>query len=162
MAEQGEAQVENPPEPPVPQTPTDPQEDPGSLQGNPQDRVEDETPQDERHAPEGAANPPQGNAPTGNAVPTGGGGAGGRPREGGRAPGAGGAPRQLYEVPGAAADNNNAARPRNINQQNPLLNVRDRLFHALFYRIALAYARAIPRPVRRFLEFAILLKVRLL
>ena len=49
-----------------------------------------------------------------------------------------------------------------MNQQNPLLNVRDRLFHALFYRIALAYARAIPRPVRRFLEFAILLKVRLL
>ena len=67
--------------------------------------------------------------------------------------------RQLYEVPGVAADNNNV-RQRNMNQQNPLLNVRDRLFHALFYRIALAYARAIPKPVRRFLEFAILLKVR--
>ena len=71
------------------------------------------------------------------------------------------------------ADNNNAGRARNNNnnpgqapgpggpgQQNPLLNVRDRLFHALFYRIALTYARAFPRPFRRFLEFAILLKVR--
>ena len=167
MAEQGEAQVENPPEPTIPQTPTDPYEDPGNLQENPQERVEDVPPRDERHAPEGAANPPQGNAPAGDAAPAGGGGAGGggggRPQEGGRARGGGGgAPRQLYEVPGAAADNNNAARPRNMNQQNPLLNVRDRLFHALFYRIALAYARAIPRPVRRFLEFAILLKVRLL
>ena len=164
MAEQGEAQVENPPEPTIPQTPTDPQEDPENLQGNPEERVEDVPPQDERHAPEGAASPPQGNAPTGNAAPTGGGAGGGRPQDVGRAPGArgGGAPRQLYEVPGAAADNNNAARPRNMNQQNPLLNVRDRLFHVLFYRIALAYARAIPRPVRRFLEFAILLKVMLL
>ena len=155
MAEQGEAQVENTPGIAAPQTPTDPQQDPG----NPQESVEDVPPQEERHAPEGAANPPQSNAPTGNAAPTGGGaGGGGRPQEGSRAPGAG-APRQLYEVPGAAADNNNAARARNVNQQNPLLNVRDRLFHALFYRIALAYARAIPRPVRRFLEFAILLKV---
>ena len=164
MAEQGEAQVENPPELTIPQTPTDPQEDPENLQGNPEERVEDVPPQDERHAPEGAASLPQGNAPTGNAAPTGGGAGGGRPQEVGRAPGArgGGAPRQLYEVPGAAADNNNAARPRNMNQQNPLLNVRDRLFHALFYRIALAYARAIPRPVRRFLEFAILIKVMLL
>lgn len=43
--------------------------------------------------------------------------------------------------------------------QNPLLNVRDRLFHALFYRIALTYARAFPKPVRRIIEFAVLLKV---
>lgn len=42
--------------------------------------------------------------------------------------------------------------------RNPLLNVRDRLFHALFYRIALAYARAFPKPIRRVIEFAILLK----
>ena len=123
------------------------------------------------------------NTSTGNAAPVDG---GGRPQEGPQAPGLGsvgpgggpqapggrgGAPRQLYEVPGGGGggvgggvDNNNAAvgagvRPRNQGG-NPLLNVRDRLFHALFYRIALAYARAIPRPVRRFLEFAILLKVR--
>ena len=76
------------------------------------------------------------------------------PQDVNRAPG-----RALYGAPGAP-DNNNV-RPRNATQgqQNPLLNVRDRLFHALFYRIALAYARAIPRAVRRFLEFAILLKV---
>ena len=72
----------------------------------------------------------------------------------------------LADLPNMA-DNNNAGRARNNNnnqgqgQQNPLLNVRDRLFHALFYRIALTYARAFPRPFRRFLEFAILLKVRL-
>ena len=42
---------------------------------------------------------------------------------------------------------------------NPLIMVRDRLFHALFYRIALTYARAFPPSVRRFIEFTILLKV---
>ena len=62
-----------------------------------------------------------------------------------------------------AADNNN--RPANGNAgagQNPLLNVRDRLFHALFYRIALGYARAFPKSVRRFIEFAILVKVSIM
>ncbi len=63
----------------------------------------------------------------------------------------------------AAADNNNRPGHNNNNQgaqqQNPLLNVRHRLFHALFYRIAITYARAFPKPIRRFLEFAILLKV---
>ena len=61
----------------------------------------------------------------------------------------------------AAADNNNRPGRNNNNnpQQNPLLGVRDRLFHALFYRIALTYARAFPKPVRRFIEFAVLLKV---
>ncbi|KAG5888806.1 hypothetical protein JTB14_032719 [Gonioctena quinquepunctata] len=49
-------------------------------------------------------------------------------------------------------------RMRNNNNQNPLFNVRDRLFHTLFYRAALAYARAFPRPLRRFLEFLILIK----
>lgn len=98
------------------------------------------------NGPVGPADGPQGNAAPGqrNAMPVNARGPGGR---------------QLYEAPGAP-DNNNV-RPRNLNQQNPLLNVRDRLFHALFYRIALAYARAIPKSVRRFLEFAILLKVRL-
>ncbi|XP_060072567.1 membralin-like [Ylistrum balloti] len=59
-------------------------------------------------------------------------------------------------------NNNNNDGRRNNNQgrgpQNPLLNVRDRLFHALFYRIALTYARTFPKPVRRILEFAVLLK----
>lgn len=55
-------------------------------------------------------------------------------------------------------NNNNEPRNRGRTGQNPLLNVRDRLFHALFYRVALTYARAFPKPIRRVLEFAILLK----
>ena len=43
--------------------------------------------------------------------------------------------------------------------QNPLMDVRDRVFHALFYRVTLTYARAFPKPVRRILEFVIFLKV---
>lgn len=58
----------------------------------------------------------------------------------------------------ADQENNNEPRPRGRTGQNPLLNVRDRLFHALFYRVALTYARAFPKPIRRILEFAILLK----
>lgn len=52
----------------------------------------------------------------------------------------------------------NTNRVRNNNNQNPLFNVRDRLFHALFFKAAIAYARTFPRPVRRFIEFVILLK----
>lgn len=59
-------------------------------------------------------------------------------------------------IPGAPLLNT-ANRPRN-NNQNPLFNVRDRLFHALFFKVALAYARNVPKSVRRFLEFVILLK----
>lgn len=44
-------------------------------------------------------------------------------------------------------------------QQNPLIGMRDRLFQALFYRVSLTYARAFPHSVRRFIEFALLLKV---
>lgn len=61
-----------------------------------------------------------------------------------------------------AQENNNNQAGNNIpgrGAPNPLLNVRDRLFHALFYRIALAYARAFPKSVRRILEFTILVKV---
>lgn len=61
---------------------------------------------------------------------------------------------------GGGAGNNNRA--RNNNNQNPLINVRDRLFHALFFKAALAYAHTFPRPVRRLLEFVVLLKVRAL
>ncbi|CAE1231174.1 Membralin [Acanthosepion pharaonis] len=43
-------------------------------------------------------------------------------------------------------------------QNNPFVNARDRLFHALFYRIALAYARTFPVSFRRGFEFIILLK----
>ena len=55
---------------------------------------------------------------------------------------------------------NNNNQGQGARNHNPVLHVRDRLFHALFYRIAITYARAFPRPVRRVLEFAILVKVR--
>ncbi|XP_032681036.1 membralin isoform X2 [Odontomachus brunneus] len=59
---------------------------------------------------------------------------------------------------GPVLNNNNMNIARNNNNQNPLINVRDRLFHALFIRVALMYARTFPRPVRRFIEFIVLLK----
>ncbi|CAH1772784.1 unnamed protein product [Owenia fusiformis] len=56
-------------------------------------------------------------------------------------------------------NNNNGPGARNQNQRNnALLNVRDRLFHALFYRIAITYARAFPPKVRRMIEFLLLIK----
>nr|CAD7593345.1 unnamed protein product [Timema genevievae] len=61
------------------------------------------------------------------------------------------------DVPGNNNTNNNN-RARNNNNQNPLINVRDRLFHALFFKASLTYARTFPRPVRRVLEFVVLLK----
>ncbi|EFN63664.1 Membralin [Camponotus floridanus] len=64
----------------------------------------------------------------------------------------------LAGVIGPVLNNNNMNIARNNNNQNPLINVRDRLFHALFIKAALAYARAFPRPVRRFIEFIVLLK----
>ncbi|KAG8232570.1 hypothetical protein J437_LFUL012946, partial [Ladona fulva] len=61
--------------------------------------------------------------------------------------------------PGGDNMNNNRGRNNNNNNnQNPLINVRDRLFHALFFKAAVAYARTFPRPVRRLLEFVVLLK----
>uniref|UniRef100_A0AAV2KZA5 Membralin n=1 Tax=Knipowitschia caucasica TaxID=637954 RepID=A0AAV2KZA5_KNICA len=42
--------------------------------------------------------------------------------------------------------------------QNPLINVRDRLFHALFFRLAVTYARLFPGSLRRVFEFCMLLK----
>lgn len=62
----------------------------------------------------------------------------------------------LTRVVGAAVIN----RTRNNNNQEHLLHLRDRLFHTLFVKAALAYARLFPRPVRRFIEFLILLKVK--
>ncbi|XP_044311776.1 membralin isoform X1 [Varanus komodoensis] len=46
---------------------------------------------------------------------------------------------------------------RNLNQ-NPLINVRDRLFHALFFKMAVTYARLFPSSFRRIFEFFVLLK----
>ncbi|XP_071651118.1 membralin-like isoform X1 [Temnothorax longispinosus] len=64
----------------------------------------------------------------------------------------------LAGVIGPVLNNNNMNIARNNNNQNPLINVRDRLFHTLFVKAALAYARTFPRPVRRFIEFIVLLK----
>ncbi|XP_043466783.1 membralin isoform X2 [Leptopilina heterotoma] len=55
-------------------------------------------------------------------------------------------------------NNNNANVTRTNNNQNPLFRMRDRLFHALFIKASLTYARTFPRPVRRFIEFLILMK----
>ncbi|XP_022112611.1 membralin [Pieris rapae] len=60
-------------------------------------------------------------------------------------------------LPGGPVINPTVNRNRN-NNQNPLFNVRERLFHALFFKFAIAYARTFPRPVRRFFEFLVLLK----
>ncbi|KAL4634808.1 membralin isoform X1 [Arapaima gigas] len=70
-----------------------------------------------------------------------------------------------------AANNNNnnnptgggANRMRNPNMNanvnaNPLINVRDRLFHALFFKMAVTYARLFPPSFRRVFEFFVLLK----
>uniref|UniRef100_A0A3B3ZAU9 Uncharacterized protein n=1 Tax=Periophthalmus magnuspinnatus TaxID=409849 RepID=A0A3B3ZAU9_9GOBI len=54
-------------------------------------------------------------------------------------------------------NNNNRLRNPNINQ-NPLINVRDRLFHALFFKMAVTYARLFPPSFRRVFEFFVLLK----
>ncbi|XP_068599432.1 LOW QUALITY PROTEIN: membralin [Brachionichthys hirsutus] len=57
-------------------------------------------------------------------------------------------------------NNNNMGpnRVRNPNMnQNPLINVRDRLFHALFFKMAVTYARLFP-PSFRVFEFFVLLK----
>ncbi|KAM6332261.1 membralin isoform 2-T2 [Alca torda] len=58
---------------------------------------------------------------------------------------------------GAAGGNNRGVRNPNLNQ-NPLINVRDRLFHALFFKMAVTYARLFPPSFRRVFEFFILLK----
>lgn len=42
-------------------------------------------------------------------------------------------------------------------QQQTIVHVRDRLFHALFYRLAMMYARKFPKALRRLLEFFVLL-----
>jgi len=57
------------------------------------------------------------------------------------------------------ANNNNILNNNNNQEQrDPLVNVRDRLFHTLFFRLSLAYARSCPRQLRRMLECFLLLK----
>ncbi|XP_040548684.1 membralin isoform X1 [Gallus gallus] len=58
---------------------------------------------------------------------------------------------------GAAGGTNRAGRNAALNQ-NPLINVRDRLFHALFFKMAVTYARLFPPSFRRVFEFFVLLK----
>nr|XP_033811547.1 membralin isoform X1 [Geotrypetes seraphini] len=54
---------------------------------------------------------------------------------------------------------NNGNRVRNpVLNPNPLINVRDRLFHALFFKMAVTYARLFPASFRRLFEFFVLLK----
>nr|XP_027808189.1 membralin isoform X2 [Marmota flaviventris] len=48
-------------------------------------------------------------------------------------------------------------RPPHLNP-NPLINVRDRLFHALFFKMAVTYSRLFPPAFRRLFEFFVLLK----
>ena len=62
----------------------------------------------------------------------------------------------------AEADNNNRPERNNNVPQHPLLNVRDRLFHALFYRMATVYARAVPTPLRTAVESCALFMVGVL
>ncbi|KAM9097917.1 membralin isoform X2 [Sarcophilus harrisii] len=65
---------------------------------------------------------------------------------------------------GAAAGGGGAGTPRgprtpNLNPNpNPLINVRDRLFHALFFKMAVTYSRLFPPAFRRVFEFFVLLK----
>jgi len=68
------------------------------------------------------------------------------------------------DTQGGTENNNNFVPPNgrtHMRQGNALLGIRDRLFHALFYRVSVAYARAFSPSVRRFLEFAILVKALL-
>ncbi|XP_015774322.1 PREDICTED: membralin-like [Acropora digitifera] len=45
-----------------------------------------------------------------------------------------------------------------VEATNPLINARDRLFRALFFKMALMYARTFPPPVRLLLEMGVLMK----
>ena len=42
---------------------------------------------------------------------------------------------------------------------DPLINFRERLFHTIFFKVTLAYARGCPKWMRRLLEMMLLLKV---
>ncbi|XP_062968238.1 membralin isoform X2 [Cynocephalus volans] len=71
-----------------------------------------------------------------------------------------------HAAPGAPGPGSNggggaapARGPRTPNlNPNPLINVRDRLFHALFFKMAVTYSRLFPPAFRRLFEFFVLLK----
>ena len=48
---------------------------------------------------------------------------------------------------------------RNNGNNNPAIDVRDRLFHVLFYRLSMMYARSFSKSSRRIIEFVVLLTV---
>nr|KAF6347551.1 transmembrane protein 259 [Pipistrellus kuhlii] len=70
-----------------------------------------------------------------------------------------------HAAPGAPGPGPNGGGPApargprtpNLNP-NPLINVRDRLFHALFFKMAVTYSRLFPPAFRRLFEFFVLLK----
>lgn len=74
------------------------------------------------------------------------------------------AERQAPLPAATATDNTRVEHNNNVipGPQHPLFNVRDRLFHALFYRMATVYARAVPPPFRTALECCALIKVNIL
>ncbi|KAG5678712.1 hypothetical protein PVAND_008360 [Polypedilum vanderplanki] len=55
-------------------------------------------------------------------------------------------------------NNNNNANANQQQQPNQLINIRDRLFHALFFKTALWYSQAVPPSIRRVIEMMMLLK----
>lgn len=59
---------------------------------------------------------------------------------------------------GPANQDNNHGDAGPFIDRNSMFSVRDQLFHALFLKAALAYARAVPIAVRRLIEFLVLLK----
>lgn len=66
---------------------------------------------------------------------------------------------QPQRAPPAARNNRGSEGNGGTGTRDPLINMRDRLFHTLFYRLTLTYARAFPKSVRRLLETLILIKV---
>jgi hypothetical protein len=73
------------------------------------------------------------------------------------ADGAAAAPDNRRQAPGGGG----GGVPRPVGVIDSLLNVRDRLFHTLFFRLTLAYALSVPRHVRRIIETMFLIKVLL-
>jgi len=57
------------------------------------------------------------------------------------------------------AENTERRRRTAVFVHGPVLTVRDRVFHALFYRLALIYARVVPHQLRRVIEFTLLFEV---
>lgn len=67
----------------------------------------------------------------------------------------------MSDIPTEAINPTIQPRPPRIPPQNTDGDTMERLFQALFYRIAVLYARAIPKHVRRLSESAILVMVNI-